>query len=205
MISLPKLPLRVVAEILGVLLALMALGIQQLRITGVKVEPKLGPIHFVLIDVPGWRQRALDAETALAARDAAGQQARAAQIAENKKPAVISRQIAEKINAQTSAYAARVDAAVAAYARAHPVPVCVRAGAKPGDPARAAGAGGAAGAAEGGHGKDVSSGMVALSRADLGGFADNTRDLDILRAYFAGLIEKGLAVPDTSEAASAAP
>ncbi|WP_068083143.1 hypothetical protein [Novosphingobium rosa] len=205
MFQIPKIPVRVMAEYLGLLLALMALGIQQLRITGVKLEPKLGPVHFVLIDMPGWRQRALDAEKERDALKTAGQQARAAQIAQNRKPAVISRQIAEKIDAQAPAYAARVDAAVAAYARAHPVPVCLRVSAAQGGVASGPGAGGAAGVAQGGSGQDVSPGMVAISVASLHGFADNTRDLDILRAYFAWLIAKGLGVVGTSQADDPAP
>lgn len=199
-------PARVGAWLLGdawrlvALGALVAVGVQELRIEGVKIAPKAGPFHFTLIDLPGWKPRAVAAEKALAARDKqiadmqfTERTALAAQIAANHQPAADSRVIAEQANAQDKQSRPAILAAAVAYAAAHHVPECVRnaaAAQADGD----TGHGGVPGAdqpASGGGGANLPPGMVAISQADFDGYNRNTADLDALRAAIARLINAG--------------
>ncbi|WJS97838.1 hypothetical protein [Novosphingobium humi] len=105
----------------GVIIAALAvaLGVQTLRLSGLTIAPKVGAFHLTLIDLKGWRGRALDAEAALAAVKAAQPKAQAAQAAVNHQPAAITADIARQADAQTPDYLRRV--ADAAAGRALPV------------------------------------------------------------------------------------
>jgi len=121
---------------------------------------------------------------------AASVRATADQIATNHQPAAISAAIAKVSDVQDPIQAARVRAAVADYARAHPAG-CVWS--TPSGGFSKANLPGANRPAQSGGGADLPPDMVAITGADLDGFAANTRDLDTLRAYLAALIAQGVA------------
>lgn len=183
---------------IAALVALVGLGWQTLQLDGLSIAPKVGPFRFTLFDIEGARPAAAHAKAELAARIDAEAKARRAQIAVNHAPAAASRTLAEDTDAKTNSERAAVRAAVAAYADAHRVPVCLRADPAAGNSGGRSGLPGSDHPAPGGGGADLSPDMVAIPRADLDGFADNTRALDQLRAYLAALINSGWAEVSTA-------
>ncbi|WCT78864.1 hypothetical protein [Novosphingobium humi] len=182
-------------------IALVLLGWQTVQLNGLFIAPKVGPFRFTLLDIEGARPAAAKARAMLADRVKAEGAARAAQIAINHAPAAASRTLAEETDAKTNSSRAQIRAAVAAYADTHRVPVCLRTDAAPGNAGGGSGLPGTDHRAPGGGGADLSPEMVAIPRADLEGFADNTRTLDQLREFLAALIASGWAAvnPATPE------
>ena len=156
---------------------------------------------FLAIAFGLWeRHELIRARADLASIKAAQTKARADQIAINHQPAVISAAIAEQANADDRKTRAAIVAAGDVYARSHGV-----GGASCGLRPQAGGAPGPADLsradqpASGGSGSDVSSGMVAITRADFDGLSRNTADLDALRAAIDKLRQHGLVVIDKKE------
>lgn len=110
--------LRLSTMLTGALVAGLALGlgVQTIRLEGLTIAPKAGAFHFTLLDIPGWRPRALDAEAALAKVADASKAAQSAQATTNHQPAITTATIARQADAQTPDYLRRVAALSAAHA-----------------------------------------------------------------------------------------
>lgn len=149
----------------GVIIAGLALAVsvQTIRITGLTIAPKAGAFHFTLIDLKGWRGRALDAEAALAQVKEAQPKAQAAQAAVNHQPAAISADIARQSDAQSPDYLRRV--ASAAAGRALPAGRLCGAKAPEGGPGNA-GLPGTDHLAQGDDDKAGSPDVVSVARSD---------------------------------------
>lgn len=165
--------------------AVLALGAQTVRIEGLHLGARIGPISLRLINVTGLRQRAATAEAELAQVKKAQTQASDAQAAANHQPAAISAAIARTSDADAADYRATVERAAALHAApavlgaGHLCPS--GAGAVPGDAdhdgngvragaaqgsGRAAAMPGADPAAQGNDDPARSSGMVSVARTD---------------------------------------
>lgn len=188
--------------------ALLAVGVQEARISGLYFRPHIGPLGVTLIDWPGLRPQLATAKATITARDkqiadmlATEKTALVAQIAANHQPAADSRAIAEQANAQDKQSRPAILSAAAAYAAAHRVPECLRDAAAPADGGVSGQAGvpGADQPAGGGSGANLSPGMVAISQADFDGYNRNTADLDTLRAAIAELTAKGWVAIDAKK------
>jgi hypothetical protein len=145
--------------------------------------------------IRGWKAKAEAAQATLADLPTIQNQARAAQVAAIMEPVRASRAIAEQINAENRIQADRVRSAVDGYVRSAGS-VCPSAG---GGGSSGTGVPSTASSASGGRGPDLSSGMVAITRADLDGFTANTSDLDALRATIAALKASGLVTIEHKE------
>lgn len=165
--------------------AVLALGAQTVRIEGLHLGVKIGPISLHVVNLTGLRQRAATAESALAQVEKAQAQAGQAQADANHEPAAISAEIARTSDAGSADYHAIVERAAAVHA----VPVllahdhsgapgtCAVSGDPRHDdgslhPGAAQGPGGAAAvpgtdpAAQGDDGQAGSARMVSVARSD---------------------------------------
>jgi len=141
----------------------LALTVQTIRLNGLTVAPKAGAFHFTLLDLQGWRPRALAAEADLAKVKDAQRDAQVAQIATNHQPAITTASIARQADAQTPDYLRRA----AAFAAAHALPAggLCRASADKGSTGHAD-LSGTDHPAQGDDGKAGSPDMVSVARTD---------------------------------------
>lgn len=100
--------------------AVLALGAQTVRIEGLHLGVKVGPISLHVVNLTGLRQRATTAESALAQVEKAQAQAGQAQAAANHEPAAISAEIARTSDAASGDYHAAVEHAAALHAAPAP-------------------------------------------------------------------------------------
>lgn len=189
--------------------ALVLAAVQTLRIGGLILRPELGPIRWTLIDMQGWKPRALAAEQALADLKAqikaAQPKAAAAQAAVNHEPAARSAAIAKASYHDAQGYYEKVRAAAAVYAAAHRVAgLRASAGTAHGG-ASHADLPGADHAAKVDDGPGGSAGMVAVSKPDFDKLTNAAGRLAKVHQDAQSLIAAGAAVADTSEPDSAAP
>lgn len=141
----------------------VALAVQTVRLDGLTIAPRIGPLHVTLLDYAGWKGRAQRAEADLGRVTQAQAKAQADQAAANHQPAIASASIARQTDAQTPDYLRRVAVAAAGHA----VPVGGLCGAK----APESGPGGpdlprTDQPTGGDDGKAGSSPMVSVARAD---------------------------------------
>jgi hypothetical protein len=187
----------------GVIIAglAVALTVQSIRLEGLHITPKDGPFHFTLLDVEGWRPRAMAAETALKAVKEAQPKAEAAQAAVNQQPAIVTAAIAKEADAQTPDYLRRVATAAAAHA----VPVGGLCGAKAADgSASQADLPGTSRPAQGDDDTAGSPDMVSVARADWEKLNREAALRAQLYAVGQGWIAEGVAVADDAPAADVA-
>ncbi|WP_317973695.1 hypothetical protein [Novosphingobium pituita] len=100
--------------------AVLALGAQTVRIEGLHLGVKVGPISLHVVSLTGLRQRTATAESALAQVEKAQAQAGQAQAAANHEPAAISAEIARISDAASGDYHAAVEHAAALHAAPAP-------------------------------------------------------------------------------------
>lgn len=153
---------QVAAALIMALLAL-ACGVQTVRINGLHWDLKVGAFTLPFLNMEGWKETATKAQAALAQVKAAQPKAEAAQVAENRKPAIITASIARTANAQTPAYLSKV----ASVAARHAVPALRLCAVKaPDGRASQADLRAADPPAQGDDGKAGSPDMVSVARSD---------------------------------------
>jgi len=181
--------------IVGVLLVLTTLGfgIQTIRIDGFHIRPNLGLFKFTLVSIDGYKEINLKLTNALAERERLEKVARQDQATVNQQSAIISRQLAETTNETHPVSSAQIKDAIAVYASTHRAPECVRG---PGSSVLdgKASVRGPDSPTPSGDQSNVAPRMVVISEDELNHWANNTKDLDELRTYLKGLIDRGIAV-----------
>jgi hypothetical protein len=183
--------------------ALMVAAVQTLRIGGLMLRPEIGPIHWTLLDLPGWKPRALAAEKALADLQAqikaAQPKAAEKQAAVNHEPAARSAAIAKASDHDAQGYYEKGRAAGAAYAAAHSLRASCAAAAGGGTNGTGLPGANRTGGQHDGPGQAAD--MVALSRSDYDTLTGNSLRLAKVHQDAQALIDAGVAVPDSSSPA----
>jgi hypothetical protein len=188
-------PLSTVIAMIVAILALGGFTVQTVRINGLHIAPKIIFFKIPIIEIDGYKEINEKLLNSIKERDKKEQEYKKSQLETNSKVTTISRTGAEIVNDSRKILQPKIDKFVADYIKSHPVTDCLRGGINPSVFDGKADMPIGPGSPEGGDGKDVSSGWVAIRTSDLEGYAKNTRDVDELRAYFKWLIDNKIFIP----------
>lgn len=185
-------------SVLQIVLIISLLGniFYHFRIEGIHIRPHIGPIHFTLVDVKGFKEIEVELRAVNKKIIGEGEKNHQQQIEVNNAPKVASQNVSEAVNDISDKSRKDIDQAVKNYIAAHPVR---RTNCVPGKTdsvlSGQTGVSGTDSSTTGGNQEDVVPDMVSVSVDDFNHYNDNTKDLGELRAYIAKMIELGIFVP----------
>ena len=181
---------------IGIMLLLIVCGVQTARIEGIHIKPHVAFIHFTLVDVTGFKDEVSSLKAEINSRIASENAARIDQAVENTKGYNVSAISAAQTNTNDTLATEKVNEAVDAYIRSHPVSKCssVQTTNATSDNNGATSVSSTISVTPSGQSSNLDPQMVAVPVDEFHHYTTNTQDLIELRAFLANLVANKWAI-----------